>query len=317
PEDQAALLRHLAFNDVADYVSRLSADLSRRAWKTSIYTPPTVPEAARQSKKGWTLPHYSSPRTHRMRIDRDESLWVCGWSASATSQEPWWSPFLWRLDPRTGEPTRKLYEYDPMSGGGNRMGGTVADTALLSVAVEEDGNLLTCLIADGGNSVIGWGPLGKEGKHMTGPVIGPGLGGSPAHFWGQVQRVDGKTLEGLGGARSGPWGWAVDAAGLPEKHFLALGRWNAPLPWSPNAWWTAGREANPNAFLRVVGPDYHTVFWTAIPGVRPYELAPIGGDRYMLVGFADKGAAPMKDSLVPSPPGGEDAFFAIVRWNKK
>jgi hypothetical protein len=104
---------------------------------------------------------------------------------------------------------------------------------------------------------------------------------------------------------------------LPDKHFLALGRWNAPLPWTPNAWWTAGREANPNAFLRVVGPDYNTVFWTAIPGVRPYELVPIGGNRYMLVGFADKGAAPMKDSLVPSARGAEDAFFAIVRWNKK
>jgi hypothetical protein len=197
------------------------------------------------------------------------------------------------------------------------MGGTVADTALLTVAVEQDGNLLTSLIADGGNSVIGWGPLGNEGKRMTGPVIGPGLGGSPAHFWGQVHRVDGKTFAGLGGARSGPYAWTIDAAGLPDKHFLALGRWNAPLPWTKDAWWTNGALDNPNAFLRVVGPDYQTVFWTAIPSVRPYELMPIGGDRYILVGFADRGTAPLKDSLVAEPPGGEDAYFVIVKYHRR
>jgi hypothetical protein len=161
---------------------------------------------------------------------------------------------------------------------------------------------------------MGWGPLGNQGKRMSGPVSGPGLGKSPAHFWGQVHRVDGKTLDGLGGARSGPWAWTIDVAGLPGKHFLALGRWNAPLPWTANAWWTSAEQPNPNAFLRVVGPDYNTVFWTAIPGVRPYELVPIGADRYLLAGFADKGGAPLKGSLVPGALGGEDAFFAIVKW---
>ncbi len=315
-KDRAKLLDRMGFYDVADHVSRLSGDLSRRAWKMSIYTPPTVPEVADSVRKGWALPHYSNPRTHRMRMDRQENLWVCGWSASSTSQEPWWSPFLWRLDAKTGDVTRKLYEYDPMSGVGNRMGGEVADTALLSVAIEDDGNLLTSLIADGGNSVIGRGPLGNEGKRMIGPVIGPGLGGSPAHFWGQVHRVDGKTLEGMGGAKSGPWAWTIDIAGLPAKHFLALGRWNAPLPWTPDAWWRSGAAPNPNAFLRVVRPDFETVFWTAIPGIRPFELTPIGQDRYMIVGFADGATAPRKDSLLPGPAGKEDAFFAIVKWKQ-
>ena len=316
-EDQAGLLKRLAFYDVADYVSRMSGDLTRRAWKTSIYTPPTVPEVAGRLKKGWTLPHYSSPRTHRMRMDRDENLWVCGWSATATSKEPWWSPFLWRLDPKTGKATRKLYEYDPMSGGGNRMGGLVADTAALSVAVEEDGNMLTCLISDGGNTPMWLGPRGAEGQKMLGPMPGPSHGKVVQHFWGQVHRVDGKTFDGLGGATSGRYAWTIDAAGLPDDHFLALGRVNCPLPWTTNAWWTNSAVANPNAFLRVVGPDYKTTFWTAIPGVRPYELMPIGGDRYIMVGFADNGSAPMKESLVPRAPGGEDAFFAIVRWRKK
>jgi hypothetical protein len=173
---------------------------------------------------------------------------------------------------------------------------------------------LTCLISDGGNCVMGWGPRGNEGKRMTGPVIGPGLGGSPAHFWGHVHRVDGETFDGLGGARTGPYAWTIDAAGLPDWHFLALGRWNASLPWTENAWWINGALANPNAFLRVVGPDCNTTFWTALPGVRPYELMPLSGDRYILVGFADKGTAPMKESLAPRAPGGEDAWFAIVKW---
>jgi hypothetical protein len=152
---------------------------------------------------------------------------------------------------------------------------------------------------------------------MTGQVIGPGLGGSPAHFWGHAHRIDGKTMEGLGGAKSGPWGWTTDVAGLPEKHFLALGRYNAPLPWSANAWWIKGALDNPNAFLRVVAPDFNTVFWTALPGVRPYEVTPIGDGRYLVAGFAAKGTAPMKESLMPKAPGGEDAFFVILKWRSE
>jgi hypothetical protein len=321
-EDRAKLLQRLCFYDVADYVSRLSGDLTQRRWKTGIRTPPTDVEVAGRIKKGWALPHFSNPRTHRMRVDAGENLWVAGWSASATSQEPWWSPFLWRLDPKTGQPTRKLYEYDPMSGGGNRMGGTVADTALLSVAVEKGTktNLLTCLISDGGNCVMGWGPRGNEGKRMTGPVPGPGLGGSPAHFWGQVHRVDGATFDGLGGAKTGPYAWTIDAAGLPGGRFLALGRWNAPLPWTRDAWWThvaSSNVPNPNAFLRLAGTNYGTEFWTSIPGVRPFEIVPIARDRYLVAGLAAGGAAPMKGSLAPVAPGAEDAWFAVLQWRPK
>jgi hypothetical protein len=317
PADPSRLLKRLAFYDCCDWVSRLSGDLCSRSWRTAVYTPPLDAKSAGRSKptvgdgdcEGWPRPHYGNPRTHRMRLGADESIYLCGWSATMI---PWWSPYLWKLDSESGKRVWAAYEYDPLT-----IGGAVADTAVLSVAVEEDGNLLTSLIADGGNSVMGWGPLGRQGKRMTGPVIGPGLGGSPAHFWGHAHRVDGKSLEGLGGARSGPYAWAVDVAGLPDKHFLALGRWNAPLPWTPNAWWTHGAQPNPNAFLRVVAPDYHTVFWTAIPDVRPYELMPIGGDRCIMVGFASGDAAPMKKSLVPKALGGEDAFFAIVKWRSR
>ena len=99
----AKLLDRLTFYDTCDYVSRLSADLTQRAWKKPIYTPPVDPEAARKVKDGWPLDHYSSPRTHRMRLDKNENVYLCGWSASATSKEPWWSPYLYKLDPKGGE----------------------------------------------------------------------------------------------------------------------------------------------------------------------------------------------------------------------
>jgi hypothetical protein len=315
-EDRARLLERLRFYDVPDHVSRLSPDLSTRVWRTEVRTPPTDPAVAGRLKNGWPHPYFGNPRIHRMRLGPDDAVWLCGWSATLTSKEPWWSPFLWCLDPASGRPTQRLYEYDPMSGGGNRMGGTVADTALLSVAIEEDGDLLTCLIADGGNSWINRGPRGNHGARMQGPVRGPGLGPSPAHFWGQVHRADGKTFDGLGGARTGPWAWAIDAAGAPRDHFLALGRWNHRLPWTGDAWWTHEDVGvkNPNAFLRLVGPDYETVFWTAIPGIRPFELIPLDERRCMLVGFAAaEGAAPVKDALA-RPAGGNDGYFAVVAW---
>jgi len=129
------LAERLLFYDCCDYASRLSPDLAQRAWKKAIYTPPVDPEVAKKVKDGWPLAHYSNPRTHRLRLDKDESIFLCGWSASATSKEPWWSPYLYKLDPKSGDVLWKAYEYDPMSGGGNRMGGAVADTAMLTVKI--------------------------------------------------------------------------------------------------------------------------------------------------------------------------------------
>lgn len=314
PEFKQNMPGRLAFYDVCDYVSRLSPDLSQRVWKTDIYTPPTNVEVARKLKGGWPYPHYSNPRTHRMRLGRDESVWVCGWSATETSSEPWWSPFLWQLDPATGKPMRRLYEFDPMSGGGNRMGGLVADTAVLSVAVEHDGDLLTCLISDGGNTWMWNGPLGKK---MLGPVLGPSHGKGVHHFWGQVHRVDGKTFEGLGGGQTGRFAWSVDVAGLPGKRMMSLGRWHSVMPWTPDAWWTNAVNPNPNAFVRVQDSAFKTEFWTSIPGVRPFQLTPISGDRYIIIGMADGQTAPSTNSWATTSPGGEDGFFAMMKWTEQ
>jgi hypothetical protein len=306
-------LDQLMFYDVCDWVSRLSPDLAERRWKTPIYTPPTDAATAKWLKNGWSLPHYSNPRTHRMRLDSKENVYLCGWSASFTSAEPWWSPYMWRLDPQDGRATWKAYEYDPMSGGGNRMGGTVADTAIATLAVEDDGHVLVSLFADGGNTVIGMSPK-AEGSRFEGRVEGKQFGVKLVHWWGQIHRVDVATRQGLGGARVGPWGWAVDLASLPGRNVLAVGRYNAEFEWTADAWHRDSSIANPNAFVRCYSADFELLFSTSVPGLVPFELSRIGPARYILVGRAEHGVSPTKDALVDKSPGKTDGYLMILDW---
>ena len=300
----------LLFYDVPDYVSRLSADLTSRAWRQSIYTPPVDPAVARTVKDGWPLDHYGNPRTHHMRLDAQENAYLCGWSASATSLEPWWSPYVWKLEPERGDPVAKLYQYDPLSGGGNRLGGTVSDTAVVTLALDGDGNLLTSLIADGGNTVIGWSPKG-DGAKFAGPIQGGPFNVKLVHFWGHVHRVDAKSHEGLGG-RIGPWAWVTDLASLPDRNVLAVGRYNDKFAWTDDAWWTESSLDNPNAFVRVYSPQCELRSRTAIPGFVPFAACDIGQNRIMLVGRAEQGVAPVKNALMAKSPGGSDGYFLML-----
>ncbi|MBM4019072.1 MAG: hypothetical protein FJ288_12215 [Planctomycetes bacterium] len=308
------LLDRLSFYDCCDWVSRLSPDLARRTWNKPVYTPPVDPEVARRVKDGWPLPHYSSPRTHRMRVDKDENIYLCGWSASATANEPWWSPYLWKLDSRTGDAVWTAYQYDPMSGGGNRMGGTVSDTALLTVVPDDDGNLLTSLMADGGNTVMGWSPKADMSTRFEVPIKGKGFGVKLVHWWGQVHRVDSKARTGLGGARIGPWGWVVDMAALPGRNVLAVGRFNGKFDFTDDAWAKESPIDNPNAFLRVFSPEFDLMFSTEIPGLVPFEITRLSPTRVILVGRAEKGAAPAKDAIQAKSPGQTDGYFMVLDW---
>ena len=248
-----------------------------------------------------------------MRLDKDERIYLCGWSASYTSAEPWWSPYLWRLDPSDGRVTWKAYEYDPMSGGGNRMGGTVADTAVATLALEDDGNLLTSLFADGGNTVLGWSPR-ADGSRFEGAIRGKEFGVKLVHWWGQIQRVDVATRQGLAGARVGPWGWTVDLASMPGKNVLAVGKYNDVFEWTADAWHKGSPIANPNAFLRCYSSDLDLLFSTSIPGLVPFELSRIGPDRYILVGRAEEGISPTKDALFGKSPGKTNGYLIILDW---
>jgi hypothetical protein len=322
--DDADILKRLAFYDCCDWVSRLSPDLSNRAWRQPIYTPAVDAETAKRIKGGWPLPHYSSPRTHRMRLDRNENIYLCGWSASYTAKEPWWSPYVWRLNPADGKLVWKAYEYDPMSGSDNRMNGTVADTAIATLTIDGDGNLLTSLFADGGNTVIGWSPKAELGRRFEGQIRGPGLSVKLVHWWGTIHRVSAETREGMGGARfagnnkgtAGP-GWAVDLASMPGNQVLAVGRCNFEFPWSENAWHRGDPEENPTGFVRVYSPEFDLLFSTALPGVIPFEIVPLSNNRFLIVGQARNPTAPVAGALFNKSQGKADGFLYLVQCAPK
>ncbi|MCY3024128.1 MAG: hypothetical protein NTW87_34560, partial [Planctomycetota bacterium] len=92
PDDKAtekdkSVAERLLFYDVCDYVSRLSPDLSKRVWRKDVYTPATNPEVAKRVRNGWPLPHYSNPRTQRMRTSRTGRL-TCGSSTPRPANRP-------------------------------------------------------------------------------------------------------------------------------------------------------------------------------------------------------------------------------------
>jgi hypothetical protein len=306
-------LDRLAFYDTCDWLSRLTPDLSQRLWKQPIITPSTDAETAKRIKNGWPYPHYGNPRTTRMRADPHGDLYLCGWSASATSQEPWWSPYLWKVSAVDGTALWKAYDYDPMSGGGNRMGGTVSDTAVTSLALDQDGNLLTTLLADGGNTVMGLSPT-ADWSPFEAPINGVKFGVKLVHWWGQVHRFDAATRHGLGGARIGPWGFGTDVVPLPDRNVLMVGRYNNALDFTADAWWTDRSDANPNAFLRVYSPDFVLRFSTTIPDVVPFEIARLGERRSILVGRAEHGLAPTQDGLSAKPSATGSGYFMIMDW---
>lgn len=312
-----SLLARLAFYDCADWVSRLSPDLSKRVWRQAIQTPQVNIEVARRVRD-WHLPHYGNPRTHRMRLDHEGNVFICGWSATHTAKEPWWSPYLWKLGGSTGKPVAKFYEYDPMSGPDNRINGTVSDTAVATVTFDADGNILTSLFADGGNTVMGWSPQAVLGKKFEGRIMND-VGVKLVHWWGMIHRLNARTGEGIGDVRlaskgagaAGP-AWAVDLAALPDGSVLALGRCNLDFSWSTNAWHRASADENPVGFLRVYSREFHLRFSTALPGVVPFELVPLAGNRFLITGRAQTTNAPIKDALVESPRGKTDGFFCVV-----
>lgn len=254
-----------------------------------------------------------------MRLDLEGNVFLCGWSATYTAKEPWWSPYLWKLDGGSGQVLAKYYDYDPMSGADHRMNGTVADTAIPTFAFDGDGNLLVSLFADGGNTVMGWSPQAVLGKRFEG-VLKNNVGVKLVHWWGMIHRVSTQTREGLGGVRLASQGqgaagpaWVVDLASLPENQVLAVGRCNLDFPWSDNAWHRAAMDENPAAFLRVYDRDFELLFSTALPGVVPFETVPLTGRRFLITGQAKNPTAPVAKALIGQPLGKADGWFAVVQ----
>jgi hypothetical protein len=320
PEDRAlvekvgdpGLAKRLGFYDMCDHLTRLSSDLDRQAYTKRIYTPATNIAVAKRIKTGWPYPHYSSPRTHRMRLDRSENVYVCGWSASATSREPWWSPYVWQISASDGSVTRKILETDPMSGKDNRMGGAVADRAIGAIAVDRS-NLFYSSYSDGGYSGL-------------------------LHFSGTIFRTDKKTGAERAKAKTAPCFWTVDLAAMPGNQVLALGRCNGIKTWPEDAWQQGDPEEHPQAWLRVYSDKMEPTFTTAIRGVTPYALCELDSGRYMIVGRShgtlqmhkekedgdieeserrNPGVALQRGAIVDKPQGGDDGYFMIVKIQRR
>lgn len=306
------LRKQLGFYGVPDHLSRLASDLDKRAFRTDICSPATNPEVAGKLHYGWNSPYYSNARTHRMQLDEDENIFLCGWSASYTSQEPWWSFYVWRMSSRTGELIWKVAEMDPMSGGGYRMFGNVADKGIGALAVR-DNRLYTSSYSDGG-----W----------------PGAGA--LHFSGSISLQDKATLEGRSRARTGPSQWTLDLHALPGEAVVAAGRGEGLGGTTPDAWQQDSPLGSPMAWLSLhQGPKLDRKFHTVVQGLWPYAMEPVGENRVAWVGASwgtirrkvldeagntaikeepNPGLAVAKNAIFEKQQGKKDGYFLLMEF---
>ncbi len=301
-----------------DSVSRLSGDLKQRRWKTDIYhpvvNPPSKVSRYHRGFKDWQHPTFGQTRSQRLRADSAGNFYVCGWSVSRTSNEPWWCPFLWKFDPH-GKVVWQAYTVDPMSGGGNRLGGLVSDASLRSVAVDDEGNVLAAGAGDGGNNILLRDPL-----DYTKRVGREALYGSAAAmkgrtlFMGTVVRlrgengalVRGEILSSYHNGRYEPT-WAIDLAGMRGGGMVAVGRHCRAFRVTDDAWHQPGEWGG---FVRVYDRTHRATFITSLPDVDPHGIAR-RGDRYVMVGASRSAEAPTTEKGETFA-GGTDAWLLVM-----
>jgi len=264
------------FYHVPDHLSRLSPDLSQRRWKKDIYTPRIDRErASRILGRPWGHDTLGNTRTLRVRGDGTH-VYLAGWSPTRTSGEPWWSPFLFKMDGQ-GEVVWRAYNPDPQSGGGERMNGLVADSAIRSVSIDARGQVLFAGIADGGNSVLRYDP--RDYNQGVDTLRGEAWGfGGRTLFWGTVGRLDGQDPALLAGdtilgrdektARVRA-AWPIDIAPLPDGRAIVVGRQTGGFAFSADA---AATEPD-CGFLRIYDERFVTQHSAALPGIKPMTLA--------------------------------------------
>jgi len=307
-----ATLKRLGFYDVCDHLSRLSPDLDKRVWHTPIYTPATNPKAANKVRFGWRAPHHSNPRTHRMQLDEDENIFLCGWSATCTSCEPWWSFYIWRMSSQTGELIWKVAEKDPMAGGRHRMFGSVADRGIGALAVRGD-RFYHSSYSDGG-----WdGAL---------------------HFSGSVCAQDKATFDQQARVRTGPSQWTLDLHAFPGEAVVASGRGEGLRNTTPDAWQEDSPLGSPMAWLSLHhGPKLDRRFHTVVQGLWPYAMEPVSGNRFVWVGASwgtihrkvlgeggktvireepNPGLAVVKNAMFGKQNGKKDGYFALIQYEE-
>lgn len=317
PADAAPGLHE--FYRCPDHLSRLSADLSQRRWKKDLYHAPVVPErASRATKMPYPYDTLGNTRSLRLRVDhRDggDRLYLAGWAASRTMNEPWWNPFLWRLDPADGRVVWGAYSFDPMSGGGERLGGLVSDAAIRSVNTDDQGNVLLSGIGDGGNNVLRFDP-----RDYTAPA--PALRGSVSNFqgrtlfFGMIGRLDPDSRQLTGGQHLGGFAskryqpaWADDLCALPGRRILAVGRHRLGFA-APDALGLPPAGDGAGAFLRIYDEPFEQLLSVSLPDADLVTLAR-RGTRVVAVGATWSAKAPTNAAL-GLVGDGRDGYIVVI-----
>ncbi|MFW5840260.1 MAG: hypothetical protein ACOCZE_06740 [Planctomycetota bacterium] len=319
------------FYYIPDHISRLSPDLSQRRWHRRLQMPRIGRETIQKAidagrthtvnppKIQWKHDSIGQTRPFRLAVDREgKGFYLAGWSASRTSNEPWWTPFALGFD-GSGKEVFQTYTPNPMSGGGGRMGGLVSDAAIRSIRLDAEGNILIAGIGDGGNSI-----LRQDPRDYTKPA--PRLRGSvhsfPGRvlFWGMVARIDrtsGQLLGGdhLMGLRQRRYkgtrtmlseAWATDLAGLEDGRVLVIGRQQGGFHTTENAFSTSG----PGGLVRLYAPDFRLLSSSTFDGAAPMELA-VSGNRAVLVGRINA-EKPLSKEPAATPGGRTDALLMVL-----
>lgn len=310
-----------------DYLSRLAPNLRARRWKIEVWPAPVDPEKVARywpEFKHWKpldRTALGNTRVWRMRTDGVGRIVLGGWSPAKTSKEPWWCPFLYAYD---AEGTRlwTAYTVDPMSGGEDRLGGLVSDTAVRSVAFDGAGNVLASLISDGGNAISRRDPRDWEVEFPDLRDAGD-LWRLRARmlFWGPLVRFDAETREPRGGVVHGfsrpserdpnrldfAPSWVADMAGLPGGRVVAAGRQTGGLAMTPDAF-----DQGEGGFVRVYDPSFGIEFSTPVADMNPYHVA-VHGNRVLVVGESRSAATPVRDALQESFGGGlSDGYLLLL-----
>lgn len=296
-----------------DRIVRLSPDLTTVRWEIEIAHPLVDPP----SKVGrywpefrdWPHPAFGQTRILRLRADSTGRLAAAGWSPSKTRREPWWSPFLIAFDSE-GRRLWQAYTVDPMSGGGNRLGGLVADSAIVGVAWDANGNLLFSGVSDGGNTILARDPLDYTRSAPALQGQGPMARRGRCLFYGIVGRLNGADGALLGGVRfscsepgepgSAPE-WAADLAALPDGGVLVVGRrgWCCP----------------PEGFLRCMDAHWRERWTVPLRDVDPMTVTALGNTA-LVTGIAFGDEAPGPDGKTTAGRGGEDGWWMVFEVDR-
>ncbi len=311
-----------------DRLLRLTADLQTARWEIEIGHPRVQPpeKVGRYWSEfdGWSEPFFGQTRILRLRAGARDRIAIGGWSPTRTSREPWWSPFILVFS-ADGQRLWSAYAADPMSGGGDRLNGDVADSAILSVAPDGADGWFFCGVSDGGNTILrrdpldftraaaalkGQGPIARQGRCLFYGLVGRLEGDS-----GQLRH--GLRLNSMDGARGSQPDWAEDIAALPDGGAVAVGRAGAGFqPSDRGESGTSPRlHPTPQGFLRRFDAEMNELWRTRWPETDPRWIA-VRGARVAVVGSAFGSGAPASpNALQPEAAGGEDGWLTILEFD--